>query len=219
MEQVWNVFLVDDHNLFRDGIKYLLSKAPGIKISGEASDGHEFLEKLRKEYPDVVLMDISMPGMSGIEATSEAIKRNAQLKIIALTMHEDQNSYQEMLSAGAMGFVLKDSDPDDLIKAIHDVARGNCFFSPRVMSKIIKTYPDFIDGKIKPARQNICLSEREKVILDMISQGLSNKEISKIVKLSQRTVEGIRSNLLTKTGTDNSLKLVLFAHKNNLFEE
>lgn len=219
MERILNVFLVDDHNLFREGLKFILEQDKNIRISGEASNAYEFLNKLKEKLPDIVLMDISMPGLSGIEATSEALKISSGLKIIALTMCGEYHYYFDMYQAGAVGFVLKESGAEELIKAIHSVANGNYYFSGRIMQYIKMHYPAPANMQIQKTRKMIELSDRENQILKMISKGLSNKEIAEKISLSKRTVEGIRSGLLNKTGTTNSLKLVLFAFQNDLLVE
>ncbi len=217
MEKVWKVFLVDDHSLFRDGLKFILNQRDDMNICGEASNGLEFLRKIKEESPDVVLMDISMPEMDGIETSIQALKIYPDLKIIALTMVVDDNICRKMLIAGVKGFVTKESGFEELIEAIKNVASGNSHFSNRIMNRVMKSFPAFYCENY-PSAGRIKLSKRENRILKMICDGLSNKEISERIKLSQRTVEGIRSGLLNKTGTDNSLKLALFAYHNNLID-
>lgn len=217
MEKVWKVFLVDDHSLFRDGVKFILNLRDDMIICGEASNGLEFLRKIKKESPDVVLMDISMPEMDGIETSIQALKIFPDLKIIALTMVVDDNICRKMLMAGVRGFITKESGSEELIEAIRNVASGNFHYSNRIMTRVMRSFPGFSCENFPFAGQ-IQLSKRENRILKMICDGLSNKEISERIELSQRTVEGIRSGLLNKTGTDNSLKLALFAYHNNLIE-
>ncbi|MFW5644285.1 MAG: response regulator transcription factor [Bacteroidota bacterium] len=217
MKKVWKIFLVDDHSLFRDGLKFILKQTKDIRVCGEASNGFDFLKKLRIHRPDVVLMDISMPEMDGIETSILALKKLPDLKILALTMITDEQMLRKIIMAGVKGFLTKESDPEELIEAIRNVAAGNSHFSTQIMAKIMKSFPSFSRGEL-PLAQNIKLTQRENHILKMICEGLSNKEISERIKLSQRTVEGIRSGLLNKTGTANSLNLALFAYHNNLIK-
>ncbi len=219
MEKIWKVFLVDDHDLFRVGIKFLLDQEENIEITGEASNGNEFLNKLRasENYPDIVLMDISMPEMNGIEATSIALQINSNIKIIALTMFDDQQYYQDMMQAGAAGFVLKESGSEELLNAIQSVGEGNCYFSGKIMKKIIQSHTAL--NKQETEKETVKFTQREYHILNLICKGLSNKEISGKIALSQRTVESIRMGLLNKTGSSNSLKLVLYAIHNKLLDD
>ncbi|MFW5821334.1 MAG: response regulator transcription factor [Bacteroidota bacterium] len=216
MRKVHNVFLVDDHSLFRDGIKFILEQVDDIQVCGEASGGSGFLNILKSISPDLVLMDIYMPDMSGIETSIEALRIKPDLKILALSMLDDPRECHDMIKAGASGYVLKESDSEELIQAIRYVASGNTYFQPDILSGIMKAYPGFANTRLMGPSEKIALSQRENLILKMICEGLSNKEISKKVKLSQRTVEGIRSGLLNKTRTSNSLKLALFAYHNNM---
>lgn len=219
METNLNLVLVDDHTLFRDGLKYVLNQVDYINVVGEASNGREYLELLDKTVPDITLMDIAMPGMNGVEATREAIKKNPNLKIIALTMFDDEKYYYDILHAGAKGFVLKDSDSEVLLSAILSIAKGENYFSNEVLLKVIRSYTNFAEPVDKGAVKKSELTAREVQILKMICNGQTNKEIAETLSLNQRTVEGIRGSLLNKTKTTNSLNLVLYAIENKLIEE
>jgi DNA-binding NarL/FixJ family response regulator len=215
MNNLCKVVLVDDHKLFRDGLKFVLGQTDSIKVIAEAEDGIEFLNILDNCEPDIVLMDISMPRMNGIEATAAAINRFPDLKIIALTMFGDENYCYNMIQAGARGFVLKESGCDELIKAINKVAEGENYFSNNILNSLIKsqaTLNKITDSDYGPIK----FSRRELEVLRLICDGFSNKEIAEKLLISQRTIEGNRLNLLNKTGSRDSLNLALFAMKNNL---
>jgi DNA-binding NarL/FixJ family response regulator len=216
MQKVIQIFLVDDHAIFREGLKFILSQIPVFKIIGEASDGNEFLEKLQYQAPDIILMDISMPGMDGIEATQQAIKKYPTIKIIAITSYGDEIYYFKMIKAGAHGFIQKNTNVEELQKAIETVASGDNYFSPNILQRIIlKISPGGLHNSETNAMQ---LTHREKEILMLICQGYSNNEIGQKLFISPKTVDNHRTNLLTKTGTRNSAHLVMYAIKNNLIE-
>ena len=201
------VALVDDHQLFRSGIKFILDDTEDIKIVLEASNGKEFLDLLEHENPDVVLMDISMPEMDGMEATKRALEINPELNILVLSMFSDIEYYNSMIDLGVKGFILKDIDNNELLTAIRKVSKGGNYFSQELLLQLIKN---------KPEDQIVALTNREKEVLDLICQGYSNQEISEELYISQRTVERHRASLLEKTDSKNSISLVIFAIKNGL---
>lgn len=219
MEDKIEVVLVDDHRLFRDGLKYVLEQIEYIVIVGEASDGVEFLELLETVEPGIVLMDINMPRMNGIEATRISMKRYPDLKIIALTMFDDEKYYYDMLDAGGKGFVLKDSNSEILLNAIQSISKGGSFFSNEVLVKIIRSYKNNSNIKKVNGSSENTFSEQELTVMKMICTGLSNKEISEKLSKSQKTIEGIRAGLLKKTGSSNSLNLVIYAIENKILKE
>ena len=201
------VALVDDHQLFRSGIKFILDDTEDIKIVLEASNGKEFLDLLEHVNPDVVLMDISMPEMDGMEATKRALEKNPELNILVLSMFSDIEYYNSMIDLGVKGFILKDIDNNELLTAIRKVSKGGNYFSQELLLQLIKNKPD---------DQAVALTNREKEVLDLICQGHSNQEISEELYISQRTVERHRASLLEKTDSKNSISLVIFAIKNGL---
>jgi DNA-binding NarL/FixJ family response regulator len=214
--KIINLFIVDDHSLFREGLKFVLSQIPNFKIIGEASDGIEFLESLPLQIPDIVLMDISMPRMDGIVATETALKTYPQLKIIAITSYGDELYYYKMVKAGAVGFVQKKAGMDELQKAIETVSKGeNCLPTDLLQKIIVKMSSG---EEFSTPTNNIHLSQREKEILSLICQGFSNNQIGEKLFISPKTVDNHRTNLLSKTNTRNSAHLVMFAIKNNLVE-
>lgn len=207
------IFLVDDHALFREGLRFVLTQIPGFKVIDEAANGKEFLEKLKLQVPDIVLMDISMPEMDGIVATEKALLLHPSLKIITITSYGDEIYYHKMIKAGASGFVLKKTSMEELQKAIETVYAGDSFFPAHLLRKLIVSIRS--DNR---SSTDIHLSAREKEILALICQGYSNNEIGEQLFISPKTVDNHRTNLLSKTGTRNSAHLVMFAIKNQLVE-
>lgn len=212
--KLYQIIIVDDHQIFRAGLKTMLNETPNFKVIAEAADGEEFLKILENYTPDVILMDIKMPNLNGIGATREALKKYPNLKIIALTMFSEQEYCRDMIDAGAEGFVLKNIEQDELEKAIVRVTEGENYFSQEVMDVICKLE----DKNTKKQSIDLKLTQRELEILQLLCKGLSNQEISKELFISPRTVEGHRANLLNKTGSKNTVKLVMYAIKNKLVE-
>jgi DNA-binding NarL/FixJ family response regulator len=218
LEKIYKILLVDDHKLFREGLNFVLSQMDGFEVVGEASNGNEFLELIDSLEVDLVLMDISMPGLDGIDATARAIEKHPNLKVIALTMFCDEEYYYKMIQAGVSGYILKESGKDELANAINTVLRGENYFSQKLLRNIILNLNQVKNFKGANHKQDVKLTPREREILKLICQGLSNAEISEKISLSLRTVEGHKSNLINKTGVRNSVSLVMYALKNNLVE-
>lgn len=201
------VALVDDHQLFRSGINFIINETDDIEIAFEASNGQEFLENLTYIQPDVVLMDINMPIVDGVEATRRALEKFPDLKVLVLSMFGEVDYYNTMIDLGVKGFILKDIDSDELIDSIRKVNNGGSYFSQELLLQLIKN---------KPTGEQIDLTRREKEVLELICLGLSNQEISDKLFISQRTVERHRSSLLFKTESKNSVSLVVYSIKNGL---
>jgi DNA-binding NarL/FixJ family response regulator len=199
------VALVDDHQLFRSGINFIISDTEDIEIAFEASNGQEFLNFLENYTPDLVLMDINMPVIDGVEATRRAMEKHPDLKVLVLSMFGEVDYYNTMIDLGVKGFILKDIDNDELLEAIRKVHRGGNYFSQELLLQLIKN---------KPEEGGVELTRREKEVLELICLGFSNQEISEKLFISQRTVERHRSSLLFKTDSKNSVSLVVFAIKN-----
>jgi DNA-binding NarL/FixJ family response regulator len=212
MEKI-RIIIADDHQLFRNGLKILLNAFPDFEVTGEASNGEEFLKILRNSNAEIALMDINMPEMDGIEATREGLKLNPDIKIIALSMYGEEEYYYKMVDAGAKGFVLKDSDISEVKDAILTVSRGGSYFSQELLYHVILKFKNR-ESESKSAS----LSKREKEILLKICEGLSNQEIAETLFISKRTVDKHRANLLDKTNSKNTASLILFAIKNKLIE-
>lgn len=210
MEKEIKIALVDDHTLFRNGLRGLIDGHYGCRVVAEASDGAEFLECAEAMSADVVFMDIAMPTLSGDKATSLALERNPQLKIICLSMFGDEKYYSRMVEAGAKGFLLKDSSIEEVFAAIEAVSNNEEYICKEVMQALSEAMRRKEDTEV--------LSEREMDVLIGICKGLSTQEIADKLFLSKRTVDTHRANILEKTGSKNTASLVVYAIKNNLVE-
>jgi DNA-binding NarL/FixJ family response regulator len=211
-----NLIIVDDHRLFRNGLKALMKELNYIDHVAEASNGKEFLDYIENNKVHLALMDINMPVMNGIDATREAITRYPELKIIALSMLNDEDYYFKMIDAGAQGFILKDADSDELTKAIEIVLNGQNYFSQDLLRNVILSLSSNVKTDHSSAKEEVKFTEREIEVLEQICKGLSNQEIADTLFISSRTVERHRANLFDKTGSKNSVNLVMYAIKNNL---
>ncbi len=190
----------------------VLGKLNYVELAGEARNGKEFIESLDSLQPDIVLLDIEMPVLNGIDAAKIAIEKNNKLKIIALTMFGEDDYIQSMLDAGAKGFLMKNINKETLDKAIQTVFNGGNYYSEELFEFFTRQFT-----KDKTAEQtSIEFTRREKEILQLLCEGLSNKEIADALFISERTVLGHKTNLLTKTNTKNSLSLMAYAIKNKL---
>lgn len=211
------IILVDDHALFRSGLRGLLDRLDGCRVVGEASDGAEFLAMLPSTDADVVFMDISMPVMNGAEATERALQLRPGLRIITLSMFGDENYYARMVDAGACGFLLKDSDIEEVAEAIGTVMNGGSYFSPALQSSLGGSGTAAAgDGTADGSPDG--LSSREIEILVGVCRGLSNQEIADELFISKRTVDKHRANIMEKTGCRNTAGLVVYAIRNRLID-
>jgi DNA-binding NarL/FixJ family response regulator len=201
------IIIADDHRLFRTGLKYIIDESRKYRVIGEVSNGIELLDLLANVTPQLVIMDINMPVMNGIEATRKVLEKYPALNILILSMYGESDYYNTLLDLGIKGFVLKDADNEEFFLAIHKILSGGTYYSQELLLNLIRRKTD---------NSSIKLSRREKEILDLISRGFSNPEISVKLSISQRTVERHRTNLLEKTGSKNSIRLIIYALKNNL---
>ncbi len=213
MEKI-KIILADDHKLFRNGLKLLLSAYDDIDVIGEVSDGEELIQLLEKISCDIVLIDIEMPVMNGFDATQIISQRYPSVKVISLSMYGEEDYYYKMIEAGVKGFLLKNSDITEVVKAIRIVNTGGTYFSSEILYNVVRN----IRQVSKNTDNKLHLSDREKEVLEHICKGLSNQEIADILFISKRTVEKHRSNLLAKTNTKNTAQLVMFAVENKLIE-
>lgn len=211
MSKHCDILLVDDHTLFRSGLKTLLGEVESYTIAGEASNGVEMLSFIQDHLPDLVLLDIDMPQMNGIEAAERALAMYPDLKIITLSMYGEEDYYFKMVSLGVKGFLLKNSELKDVIAAIDTVSDGGTFFSQELLFNLASNLK-----YAHTASFGDMLSEREAEILLHICRGESNSEIADTLFISKRTVDKHRANILSKTGCKNTANLVVFAIKNNL---
>lgn len=211
------VIIVDDHKMFREGLRFLLTELPNIEVVADAEDGMQFIELLKTYTPDIVLMDINMPGMDGIEATKKALEINPKLRIIAITMFGDEDYYYKMIHAGTVGFLLKKSGSAELAKAIEKVMEGSNYFSVDLLKNIILTIG--IEKQITRENENVLqFTLREMEVFQLTCEGLSAKEIANELHISSRTVDGYKRKLFDKTGVKNTSSLIMMGLKNNLIE-
>ncbi|HEY4789307.1 MAG TPA: response regulator transcription factor [Bacteroidales bacterium] len=209
------IAIVDDHELFREGISGLLEKVPDFVICGVYEQGKEFIKGIETKMPDIVLMDIEMPQMDGETATRAAILKYPELKIIILSMFSDFNYYHKMLSAGVKGFILKEARKNELEIAIKEVYNGSPYFSQVLLQKVITNIA--VANKYKEGNDvSRKFSEREIKLIELLCKGLSNKEISDKLFVSHKTVESDKTKLFEKTGVKTSAELVAFALKNKI---
>jgi DNA-binding NarL/FixJ family response regulator len=206
------VIIADDHEIFRKGLRIILNELDEVKVIAEAQNGNEVFEILKHQNADLILMDIRMPVMDGIEATKKMTEKYPDIKVIALTMFEEISYFNQMIEAGAQGFLLKKTNKDELQRAINLVIEGENYFSEEFISNV--------NRNIRPSSRiaNIELTEREQEVLELICKGMSNAEISKYLGVSARTIDGHRAHLLEKTGAKNSPHLVMYAIKNGLIK-
>jgi two-component system, NarL family, response regulator NreC len=205
------VLLADDHTLFRHGITNLLTSEPDIRVVGEAANGGAAVEKAVELRPDLVLMDVGMPGLSSFEAARQIKKNRPETKILFLTMYDDEDYLVESMEAGASGYVLKDSPALQLVAAIRDVCRGGSYLSPRMLSQLVDDFRGRIKGSGARQPRFATLTSREREVLKILAEGLSVKEIASDLNLSAKTVEAHKFNLMRKLDIHNKAQLVQYA--------
>ncbi|MBN2486546.1 MAG: response regulator transcription factor [Bacteroidales bacterium] len=207
------LIIADDHTMFRESLSKMLTLKKTAQVIAEAANGAELLAILDNQKPDLVLMDISMPEMDGVEATKKALEKQPGLKVLTLSSWGDEQYYFNMLEAGAKGFVLKNASIIELEKAIVEVAKGGSWFSSELLQKVI------LNISSKPKKENeIELTDRELEILKLICENFTNEQIAEKVNLSYDTVKWHRANIMSKTGCNNAVGLLLFALKSKLIE-
>ncbi len=204
------ILLADDHGIVRKGLRFLLERQPGMEVVGEASEGREAVRLAAELAPDVVIMDVAMPELNGIEATAKIIKHNPKTRVIMLSMYSDEAYLVRALSAGAKGYLLKDSAEMDLVRAVQVVAQGRPFFSPQIAETLLQDYMKALNQRGLQDSYDL-LTDREKEVLQLLAEGKSNKEVASILNLSTYTVETHRTNLMQKLNLHNTAEIVLYA--------
>jgi DNA-binding NarL/FixJ family response regulator len=215
MDKKLRIVLADDHTILREGLRALLTADPDFEVVGEAQDGREAVRSVERLSPDLLLMDLSMPRMSGIEAIREIKKRYPETKIIALTVHKAEEYLLSTLQAGADGYILKDATHEELAMAIKNVMTGKPYLSPGVSEKVIEGYLVGKEG-VKSVSAWETLSQREREILKLIAEGYKNKEIAEDLCISLKTVEKHRANLMKKLDLHNAAALTVYAVEKGL---
>lgn len=210
------IIIADDHTIVRSGIRLLLENEPDIEVVGEALDGAQAVELVSRLQPDVVLMDVTMPVMDGLEATCRIKADFPHVQVLILTMHRSEEYFFEMLKAGASGYLLKAADTSDLVKAIRVVHRGDAFLYPSMAKKLLQEYVSQVPAGDS---SSLRLSPREKEILRLIGEGYSNKEIAEKLVVSSSTVHTHISNLMCKLGLDNRHEIIQYARQHGLLKD
>jgi DNA-binding NarL/FixJ family response regulator len=217
-KEIIKIAIADDHKLFRQGILYMFSHEPGFKIIAEAGSTEELANLFQSALPDVLLLDIEMPGIDGIESCKYLLKKFPELKIIGLSMHDADSYIFHMMKAGARSYLPKDIDKNTLQMAVEEVYSKGFYFTPAITTAMLKGVKENYHQR-RPSKSNkFPFTKREKEILSLICKGLTNSVIADMLFISTRTVEGHRKNLIEKTGTSNSVSLAVYAIKHGLTE-
>jgi DNA-binding NarL/FixJ family response regulator len=210
------IVVADDHEVVRRGLCALLRNQPEWEVCGEAGDGREAVEKVLTLKPDVVILDIGMPNLNGLEATRQIMKTNPRIKVLVLTLHDSDQVVQEVLNAGARGFLLKTDAARDLVAAVEALRRGKTYFTPKVAAMVLDGYLRRENGTAPqpPARSRLTARERE--VVQLLAEGKSSKEVAVVLGLSVKTAETHRSNIMRKLELHSVSDLVLYAVRNNI---
>lgn len=210
------ILIADDHQMMIDGLKALLINEPSVEIAGEANSGADVLKQLQQQKIQVVLADINMPGMSGIELTREIKENHPETQVLALTMHKDNSTINEMLEAGANGYILKSTGIKELMLAITTVAQKGNYLSAEVQNEIIKNVFNKPEQREEKGAESVKLTKRESEILNLIAKEYTNAQIADQLFISERTVETHRKNIFTKTKTKTIIGLITYAINHKL---
>ncbi len=204
------ILLVDDHTIVRQGLNLIISAQPDLEVVGEAANGREAVELAGKLHPDMVLMDVAMPELNGIEATRRLVSSNNRVKVLVLSMHKEAVYVREILKAGARGYILKDAIDTELLNAIRSIAKGDGYISPAVSGALLNDYRKDVTDPVD------LLSSREREVLQLIAEGKTNKEIATKLNLSVYTVDSHRGKIMEKLNLHSTGELVRFAIKHGL---
>ena len=204
------ILVADDHGVVRKGLRFLLDRQSDMEVVGEASDGREVVRLCEKLNPNIVIMDVAMPQLNGIDAAAQIVKTNPSIRIIMLSMYADESYLVRALSAGAKGYLLKDSAEVDIVRAVQVVAQGRPFFSPQIAQSLLDDYVRTMQQRGLQDSYEL-LTDREREVLQLLAEGKSNKEVATILDLSTYTVETHRTNLMHKLNLHNTAEIVLYA--------
>ena len=213
---VIRVLLADDHRILREGIRALIEDQGDMQVIGEAEDGLAAVKKVAQLQPDVVVMDIAMPLLNGLEATRQIHRDYPRVRVLILTMHENEEYIRQVLAAGALGYVLKDAAARDLLGAIRSVYQGEAVLSPAITRLVIEDYLRW--GDIRPEDTTDGLTAREREVLQLIAEGYTNKEIAGILSLSVKTVQSHRTNLMNKLDLHDRGELIKYAIQKKIID-
>ncbi len=206
-----DVLLVDDHKIVRDGIRAILNRDGGFRVVGEADNGAEAILFIKKNRPELVLMDIGLPGLNGVETTAEILRHHPECKIVVLSMYEDENSVVGAMRSGARGFVLKKVSDNDLLEALRTVARGGAYLSPQVSDRLLARIQKGDLNAKAPSPALGGLSPRELQVLRLVAEGKTSKEIAVMLDLKEQTVRSYRKTMMKKLGVNNVAGLTQLA--------
>lgn len=204
------ILIADDHGIVRTGLRLQLDRNEGFEVIGEAADGREAVRMAEELVPDVVIMDIAMPNLNGIQAASQIVKARPQIGIVMLSMHSDETYITRTLAAGAKGYLLKDNAEVDLFRAVEVVAQGKPFFSPAIANKLLEDYIFQMQQRGLHDSYDL-LTDREKEILQLLAEGKSNKDVAILLDLSTNTVETHRTRIMQKLDLHSAAEIVLYA--------
>jgi two-component system, NarL family, response regulator NreC len=209
------ILIADDHGVIRAGLRALLSGIPEIEVVGEAVDGRDALKKAVELEPDIVIMDLSMPGMGGVEATGQLAQLAPNVRVLILTVHEDESLLKEVIRAGAAGYIIKRAVEDELIHAIRVVARGDMYIHPSMTRALLSPSPSSTGSRVSEVET---LTAREIDVLRLLAKGYTNRQIAEQLGISPRTAEGHRANLSSKLGLRSRVELVDYAQQHGLLK-
>ncbi|MBI2862451.1 MAG: response regulator transcription factor [Chloroflexi bacterium] len=209
------VLVVDDHSVVRSGLRWLINSEPDLQVVGEATDGLEAVQKAQELQPDIVLMDITMPGLTGLEATRRIKKTNPDVAVLTLTMHESEEHFFQALQAGALGYIPKSAPDTEVLAAIRSAARGQSYLSPAMATLLVSDYIDRArTGEVLDPYER--LTDREREILHLIASGFTTREIADRLTLSVNTVHNHRASLMEKLGLHSKVELMKYAVRKGL---